>query len=370
MAFTTLNPATGKVEATFERALARTRSTPGSSGPLDASRPTGTPPSPSGRRGCGPPPTSTTPSSPTSPGCSPPRWARPSPSAKGEVAKCAMCMRWYADHAEHLLADEDGRVGRRPLLHPLRAARPGPGRHAVELPALAGDPVRRPRAHGRQRRPAQARLERPPVGAPDRGRLPPGRVPRRARSRTLLISSGEVAGVIADDRVVAVTLTGSEGAGRSVAAAAGDALKKCVLELGGSDPFLVLCLGRRRPGRRAAVTARVQNNGQSCIAAKRFVVVDAVADAFVPRFVDAMAALTVGRPVRPRRPTWARSSRSPSATEIAAQVDDARANGAPWSPAAARSVPGDGWFYLPDRALRASPRACAPTRRRCSARSR
>ena len=94
--------------------------------------------------------------------------------------------------------------------------------------------------------------------------------------QTLLVAVGQVAGLIEDDRVRAVTLTGSEGAGRSVAAAAGRAIKKSVLELGGSDPFVVLPSADLERAVTVGVEARVQNNGQSCIAAKRFIVHDAV----------------------------------------------------------------------------------------------
>ena len=104
-------------------------------------------------------------------------------SAKGEVAKCAMALRWFAEHAEALLADEV--IDRRPdSLRPLPAARPGAGRHALELPPLAGDPLRRPRPHGRQRRPAEARVERPADGAAPGGPLPARRATPKGSSPT------------------------------------------------------------------------------------------------------------------------------------------------------------------------------------------
>ena len=110
------------------------------------------------------------------------------------------------------------------------------------------------------------------------------------------IETARVAGVIADPRVAAVTLTGSEAAGRAVASAAGQALKPVVLELGGSDPFVVLADADVEEAARVGVQARTQNNGQSCIAAKRFIVEAAVADAFTEAFVAGMQALTVGEP--------------------------------------------------------------------------
>jgi succinate-semialdehyde dehydrogenase / glutarate-semialdehyde dehydrogenase len=113
---------------------------------------------------------------------------------------------------------------------------------------------------------------------------------------TLMIGSGMVADVIGDDRVRAVTITGSVPAGRKVAAAAGEHLKPSVLELGGSDPFLVLDDADVATAARVARDSRLLNNGQSCISAKRFVVVDAVADAFVEAFVAATEEAVIGDP--------------------------------------------------------------------------
>jgi succinate-semialdehyde dehydrogenase / glutarate-semialdehyde dehydrogenase len=114
---------------------------------------------------------------------------------------------------------------------------------------------------------------------------------------TLLVGSGAMADVIADDRIRAVTLTGSVPAGRKVAAAAGEALKPTVMELGGSDAFLVLDDADVTTAARTGVSSRLINNGQSCIAAKRFIVVDEVADAFVEEFVAATERAVVGDPM-------------------------------------------------------------------------
>jgi succinate-semialdehyde dehydrogenase/glutarate-semialdehyde dehydrogenase len=114
--------------------------------------------------------------------------------------------------------------------------------------------------------------------------------------QTLLISSSEVDSIIEDDRVAGVTLTGSEGAGRAVGKKAGQQLKPSVLELGGSDPFVVLDDAPIEATAERGAFARLQNTGQSCIAAKRFIVHDAVYDEFVEAFVDEIEALTVGDP--------------------------------------------------------------------------
>jgi succinate-semialdehyde dehydrogenase/glutarate-semialdehyde dehydrogenase len=161
----------------------------------------------------------------------------------------------------------------------------------------------------------------------------------------LFISSSDVAALIHDPRIAAVTLTGSEPAGMSVAAAAGDALKKTVLELGGSDPFVVLASADMDAAVRTAVTARVQNNGQSCIAAKRFIVVDAVADEFESRFIESMDSLVVGDPFDPATnvgPIVSEAQRD----ELVGQVADAVSQGATVH-AGATLPEGDGWWFAP-----------------------
>ena len=115
--------------------------------------------------------------------------------------------------------------------------------------------------------------------------------------RTVLVPGSETGRLIEDSRIAAVTLTGSEVAGVEVAATSGHVLKKTVLELGGSDPFIVLEDADLDEAAQVAVTARFQNNGQSCIAAKRFIVVNSVAEAFEQKFVANTAKLKVGDPL-------------------------------------------------------------------------
>jgi succinate-semialdehyde dehydrogenase/glutarate-semialdehyde dehydrogenase len=162
---------------------------------------------------------------------------------------------------------------------------------------------------------------------------------------TLLVEAERVPALIADARVRAVTLTGSERAGASVAAAAGRALKKCVLELGGSDPFLVLADADVPQAARRAAAARVVNSGQRCIAAKRFIVVDAIAESFTPRFVDAMEALVVGDPLREETQVGP-LARADLRDEVARQVEDSCAAGARLL-CGGRSPSGPGFFYAP-----------------------
>lgn len=115
--------------------------------------------------------------------------------------------------------------------------------------------------------------------------------------QTLLVGSKAVEAILKDDRVKAVSLTGSEGAGRSVAGTAGAAIKPSVMELGGSDPFIVMPSADLELSIKTAVTARTINNGQSCIAAKRFIVHEAIYDGFVDGFVAGLAALKLGDPM-------------------------------------------------------------------------
>src|SRR5262245_20686783 len=118
--------------------------------------------------------------------------------------------------------------------------------------------------------------------------------------QSLLIGTEAVGAIVADERVAAATLTGSEGAGSSVASVAGKHIKKTVLELGGSDPFIVMPSADLNAAVNTAVTARAINNGQSCIAAKRFIVAESIADEFTRRFVERMRALVVGDPMDER----------------------------------------------------------------------
>ena len=115
--------------------------------------------------------------------------------------------------------------------------------------------------------------------------------------QTLLVGSEAVEGLIADSRVAAVTLTGSEGAGRSVAGAAGKNLKKSVVELGGSDPFVVMPSADLDQAVATAITARMINNGQSCIAAKRFIIHEKIYEEFLKQFVAGVAAIRIGDPM-------------------------------------------------------------------------
>ncbi|HEX9022338.1 MAG TPA: NAD-dependent succinate-semialdehyde dehydrogenase [Geobacteraceae bacterium] len=163
--------------------------------------------------------------------------------------------------------------------------------------------------------------------------------------RTLMVSSRQVDAVIEDSRVAAVTLTGSNFAGSRVAAAAGRMLKKSVLELGGSDPFIVLADADLEEAARTAARARCINSGQSCIAAKRFIVLDAVYDAFLEHFKKAMAALVVGDPLEEATQVGPQA-REDLMDELHGQVKDAVAAGAQVV-LGGRPLERQGYFYPP-----------------------
>jgi succinate-semialdehyde dehydrogenase/glutarate-semialdehyde dehydrogenase len=163
--------------------------------------------------------------------------------------------------------------------------------------------------------------------------------------QTVLVGSKQVEQILGDPRVVAATLTGSTPAGRSVASLGGQHLKKTVLELGGSDPFVVMPSADIARSAEVAVTARVQNNGQSCIAAKRFLVHTDVAEEWTALFVERMASLVVGDP------TDEATDIGPLATEsglrdLEALVDDATRKGATVL-CGGQAVDRPGWFYPP-----------------------
>ena len=223
---------------------------------------------------------------------------KPLQQARAEAAKCATACRYYAAHAERLLADEpipeaDGRCFVR--FEPLGAV-------------LAVMPWNFPFWQ-------VVRFAAPALMAGNVGLLKhAGNVPQCGVAleelflragfaegcfQYLAIESKTVPRVIEDSRVAAVTLTGSVGAGAAVAAVAGKQIKPTVLELGGSDPFVVMPSAPLAATVEQAVTARVQNNGQSCIAAKRFIVHTAIYGEFEKLFVAAFQRLRVGDPLLP-----------------------------------------------------------------------
>src|ERR1700730_13277337 len=221
---------------------------------------------------------------------------KPIRAAVEEAAKCALVCRYYAENAEKFLADEKVETAashsfiRYQPLGPILAVMPwnfpfwqvfrfaapalmagnvGLLKHASNVPqcALAIESIFR------------------------RAGFPEGVF------QTLLIGSRQVEGILNDPRVVAATLTGSEEAGIQVGAAAARKIKKVVLELGGSDPFIVMPSANLDEAVVAAVKARVKNNGQSCIAAKRFIVAEPIANEFERKFVSRMEALKIGDPL-------------------------------------------------------------------------
>ena len=217
-------------------------------------------------------------------------------AAREEVAKCALTCRWYADNAERLLEPkpvpiegERSFVAYQPL-GPILAVMPWnfPFWQVLRFaaPALAAGNVALLKHASNV---PQCALAIEDVFT--RAGAPPGVF------QTLLVGSDAVSRILSDARVVAATLTGSEGAGSSVASIAGKHIKKTVLELGGSDPFIVMPSADIPLAAETAVSARIINSGQSCIAAKRFIVHRAVADEFERRFVSAMANLKVGDPM-------------------------------------------------------------------------
>jgi acyl-CoA reductase-like NAD-dependent aldehyde dehydrogenase len=162
---------------------------------------------------------------------------------------------------------------------------------------------------------------------------------------TVIVPGGETSRLIADHRIAAVTLTGSDAAGVAVASAAGHALKKTVLELGGSDAFIVLEDADLDGAAQMAVRSRFQNNAQSCIAAKRFIVVDAVRDAFTEKFVAAAAALRVGDPME-RETQLGPVARGDLRDALQAQVDRSVELGARIA-LGGKPLDGPGYFYPP-----------------------
>ena len=273
---------------------------------------------------------------------------KPIAQAEAEVLKCAKNMRFYADNAEKFLADE-------PLEDASTVNASSAYLHYQPLGVvLAVMPWNYPLWQ-------VIRFAAPALMAGNTGVLKhASNVPHSAlyldtlftragfpegAFTTILTGSGPIAGLLEDRRIKAVTLTGSEPAGRAVAAQAGAHIKPAVIELGGSDAFIVMPSADLEKATTVAVNARISNNGQSCIAGKRFVVHQDIYDAFLEKFVAKMSALQVGDPLDPA------TNVGPLATErgrkeIAELVDDARDKGARiLTGGNAPDMPG--WFYEP-----------------------
>jgi succinate-semialdehyde dehydrogenase / glutarate-semialdehyde dehydrogenase len=265
-------------------------------------------------------------------------------AAVAEAEKCAWACRYYVENAEAFMADEPVETSAKRSLV----------RYQPLGPVLAVMPWNFPFWQ-------VFRFAAPALMAGNVGLLKhASNVPRCALKieeiflragfpegvfQTLLVGSDAVAGILDDPRVKAATLTGSTPAGSSVAERAGRNLKPTVLELGGSDPFIILPSADLNAAATTAAKARCINNGQSCIAAKRFIVHQDVADAFTEKFVRAMAAQTVGDPMDEATDIGPLATES-IRDEVAEQVRKSVEMGARVLTGGER-IEGRGWFYPP-----------------------
>jgi succinate-semialdehyde dehydrogenase/glutarate-semialdehyde dehydrogenase len=265
-------------------------------------------------------------------------------SALDEAAKCALACRYYAENAEKFLADEVVNTSAKksfvryqpigvilavmpwnfPFWQVVRFAAPalmagniGLLKHASNVPQCAlaiEDTFRR-------------------AGFPE------------GAFQTLLMGAEKVDGILNDPRVVAATLTGSEQAGIKVGIGAAQRIKKVVLELGGSDPFIVMPSANLDEAVATAVKARIFNNGQSCIAAKRFIVAESIAEEFTSKFVSKMAALKVGDPFDEKTELGPLATKD-GVADLDRDVKKTVAEGAKVL-TGGKPLEGDGFYYAP-----------------------
>ncbi|WP_019634645.1 NADP-dependent succinic semialdehyde dehydrogenase [Actinomadura atramentaria] len=277
-------------------------------------------------------------------------------AARAEARKCAGALRFYAERAEGFLADRDADAA-------AVGARQAFTRYEPLGPVLAVMPWNFPLWQ-------VVRFAAPALMAGNVGLLKhASNVPQTALFleelfrrggfpegvfQTLLVGSAQVERIVRDPRVRAATLTGSEPAGRAVAAAAGDEIKPTVLELGGSDPFVVMPSADLEAAARTAADSRCLNNGQSCISAKRFIVDEAVADEFEERFVAHMSAKRVGDPTDPQTDVGPLVDEKARAA-VEDLVADAVGKGATILCGGLRPD-GPGWYYPPTVVTGVTPR--------------
>lgn len=269
---------------------------------------------------------------------------KPIAAAESEVEKCAWACEYYADNAEQFLADLSSATDasksyvRFQPVGPVLAIMPWnfPFWQCFRFAApalMAGNVCLLKHASNV---PGSAIAIQEVFSAAG---FPPGCF------QTLLIGSAKVAAVIDDGRIAAVTLTGSEEAGRKVGESAGRNIKKVVLELGGSDPFIVMKSADLQKAAQTAVTARTINNGQSCIAAKRFIVQEEIAEEFERLFVEGIARLRVGDPLEPGTDIGP-LARPEFVDDLHRQVTESVEKGATVL-AGGKKIEGDGYFYEP-----------------------
>jgi len=283
---------------------------------------------------------------------------KPVEEGQAEAAKCAWVCRYYAEHAESFLEptprESDGSEAgvRHEPLGPVLSVMPWNFPfwqfYRFAAPALmAGNGVLLKHAPNTPR--CAQRIER----LMRESGFPQGTV------QNLFLTNEQAAQVIGDRRVRAVTLTGSTAAGRAVGSTAGRHLKPMVLELGGNDAFIVLDDAELERAVEVGVQSRCLNNGQSCIAAKRFLVLDAVFDEFRDRFVEAMRARVAGDPKQPGT-RLGPLAREDLRDQLARQVDAARGSGG--RVLTGGSVPGGAGFFYPATVIVDLPFDSAPAR--------
>jgi succinate-semialdehyde dehydrogenase/glutarate-semialdehyde dehydrogenase len=271
---------------------------------------------------------------------------KPIVQARNEVTKCAGVLRYYAEHAAAMLADEpvagtaakNGAYLKYQPIGPVLAVMPWnfPLWQVIRFAApafMVGNVALLKHASNVPQ--TALNIE----DAARRAGFPEGVF------QTLLVGGDRVQAILEDDRVAAATLTGSEGAGRSVAAIAGNAIKKTVLELGGADPFVVMPSADLERAIEIGVWARIQNNGQSCIAAKRFILHEAIADEYLERYAEAMSKLVVGDPLDEATQVGPLAT-AQGRDEVNEQVADALSKGAK-ALCGGGTMDGPGWFVQP-----------------------